>query len=160
MTLKTFKDWKEMFAISNLLAAAGTTLHNTFYNVSRESMKLFLKVWEEADRGGRWEKTLGHSLPCMFSSLPHLPAHLQHWMWEMEFWRVGFGPSPNLLKCKAKKVNVESKCKFWAGTCQVTWVTDQYELLLFGSDLSVYFFLTLLLTSWLLFLRIDTYMCM
>lgn len=39
-----------MFAISNLLAAADMTSHNTFYNVSRGSMKIFLKVWEEADR--------------------------------------------------------------------------------------------------------------
>lgn len=47
-----------MFAISNLLPAVGTTLHNTFYNVSRESMKLFLKVWEEADRGEVAERKL------------------------------------------------------------------------------------------------------
>lgn len=40
-----------MFAISNLLAAAGMTLHNTLYNVSRESTKTLLKTWEEADRG-------------------------------------------------------------------------------------------------------------
>lgn len=39
-----------MFAISNLLAAAGMTLHNTLY-VSRESTKILLKTWEEADRG-------------------------------------------------------------------------------------------------------------
>lgn len=40
-----------MFAISNLLAAAGMTLHRTLYNVFREGMKTFLKAWEEADRG-------------------------------------------------------------------------------------------------------------
>lgn len=150
-----------MFAISNLLAAADMTSHNTFYNVSRGSMKIFLKVWEEADRGKVTERKLFdiryHACSQVYSTfLPIFSTECERWSFE----GLVFGPSPNSLKHKGKKVNEESKCKFWAGICQVTWVTNHYELVLFGSDLPVYFFLPLLLTSWLLFLRIDTYMCM
>lgn len=102
-----------MFAISNLLAAAGTTLHNTFYNVSRESMKIFLKVWEEADRGEVTERKLlairYHACFQVYPTfLPIFSTECERWSFE----GLVFGPSPNLQKCKAKKVNMESKCKF------------------------------------------------
>lgn len=38
---KKIKVRKEMFAISNLLAASGMTLHKKLHNVSRESLKPF-----------------------------------------------------------------------------------------------------------------------
>lgn len=78
-----------MFAISNLLAAAGMTLYIALYYVSREDViNVFLKTWVEADRWKVTEKenktklltfvaikitpqTLDwRLLPCMFPSLP------------------------------------------------------------------------------------------
>lgn len=102
-----------MFAISNLLAAADMTSHNTFYNVSRGSMKIFLKVWEEADRGKVTERKLFdiryHACSQVYSTfLPIFSTECERWSFE----GLVFGPSPNSLKHKGKKVNEESKCKF------------------------------------------------
>lgn len=102
-----------MFAISNLLAAADMTSHNTFYNVSRGSMKIFLKVWEEADRGKVTERKLFdiryHACSQVYPTfLPIFSTECERWSFE----GLVFGPSPNLLKRKGKKVNEESKCKF------------------------------------------------
>lgn len=128
-TLKKNKDQKEMFAISNLLAAACMILHNTLYNV----------VGRSRQGRGHWEKTLDIHYHACFKVYPTFLSisSTEHERCSVE--GLICGPSPCLVKCNVKKVNEEIKCKFWAAIYWVTWATNHYEFLLFGSDISVYF---------------------